>query len=233
LKNETEILYQHGNRRQTSDSKLDKLKVASLIIGIVLIISGGLVSYYGTERQEGTKTQGEFSFGTYYWIDYLTNKTYQGAGTADISNIRTRGDTVEILPVKTPDNFHGNIGNFYYFVWDGGAKANLQGNNPTKIIEASDLPIDYTPSNSEVSFELMANNDNATWNSIVSSNTAFWYGTFVLHHTISVNYVLFASGVIVVICGLVLVPLTTTSLRSAKREEHEKNPLHAQQQKTE
>jgi len=188
------------------------------VIEVILITSGFFIAYYGTERREGTKITEEFSFGTYHEIDYTTNKTYQGAGSANIYQI-PYGDIIEILPIQTPNNFNGSIGNFYYLVWDGGEKANLPANKPTKMIRASELPQDYIPSNIQVSFEFVANNDNATWNSIVSSNEFSWYGNFVLYHTVSANPILFTLGVVVVICGLVSTLLTTRLLRPMKQKK--------------
>ena len=194
------------------------------VIGIVLLVSGSFVSFYGTERREETKTEREFSFGTYYFTDYSTNKTYLGAGTTDVINI-PYGDTIEILPIKTPDNFNGTIGSFHYLVWDGGAKANLPGNNPTEIITASELPIDYRPSNNnDVAFELVADSDNATWNSIVSSNIFPWSGTFISYHIISANPTLFTLGLVIIICGIVSILLATTSFLTSAKQKRALSP---------
>jgi uncharacterized membrane protein len=202
----------------TGSNCMQRQALTLVVIGIVLVISGSFVSFYGTERREETKTGREFVFGSYYFIDYSTNRTYQGAGTADVINI-PYGDTIEILPIKTPDNFNGTIGSFHYLVWNGGAKANLPGNNPTEIITASQLPVDYRTSNNDVSFELVADNNNATWNSIVSSSVFNWYGTFILYHVISANPTLFMLGLVIIICGIVSILSATTSFLTSVKQK--------------
>ena len=189
--------------------------IALAAIGILLIISGGFVSYYGTERGVGTTVHYSYLFGSVLYVDYSTNKTYQDGGGPDIDFIPP-GDVIEILPVQIPKDFNGSIKNFYYVVWDGGEKANLPGNQPTTMIPISELPQIYRPINSEVAFELVANPFNTiyfdgivtSWQpSNVSIPTGLWKGTFFEFHTVSANFILFFLGVMIMLFGITAILL--------------------------
>jgi hypothetical protein len=106
-------------------------------LGVVVIITGFVMMYSGTDRVEVDTTGKSFSFGNYYFHDYFTNKTYLDGG--DFTFYNCKSDTLEILAIHPPALFNqSKLSNVYFAVWEGGTKQDLPQNKPHALIQLRD-----------------------------------------------------------------------------------------------
>jgi hypothetical protein len=177
-------------------------------LGVVVIITGLVMTYSGTERAEVDTTGKSFSFGNHYFRDYSTNKTYPEGGSFTFHNCTS--DTLEILAIHPPALFNqSKLSNVYFAVWEGGIKPNLPGNEPNALIQVGEpnssrslLPQVYEFSSDEntVSFELIANE---TYQNL--GNSATWTADFVRIHTFAGNAGLVTSGILLFDIGIAVI----------------------------
>lgn len=191
-----------------------RMKRAMLLVtflGIVVIIAGLVMTYWGTERANVDAAEKSFSFGNYYFHDYSSNKTYLGGG--DFTFYNCKADTLEILDIHPPALFNqSKLSNVYFAVWEGGTKPNLPGNEPNALIQVGEpnntsalLPEVYQFSSLDntVSFELIADE---TYQSLGNSST--WTADFVRIHTFAGNADLATSGILLFDIGMTIMILT-------------------------
>ena len=183
---------------------MKKTSLLVTILGVVVIITGWIMMYSGTERAEVDTSGKSFSFGNYYFHDYSTNKTYLGGG--DFTFYNCKSDTLEILAIHPPALFNqSKLSNVYFAVWEGGTKPNLPGNKPNALIQATSLPRVYQFSSIEntVSFELIADE---TYQNLGNSST--WAADFVRIQTFAGNAGFVTSGILLFDIGIAVIFLT-------------------------